>query len=39
MSHWSFTKNHRMRMFRYRDAEEDILAEEGQGNRGLEEAA
>jgi len=28
-----------MRMFRYRDAEEDILAEEGQGNRGLEEAA
>jgi len=26
-------------MFKIRDAEEDILAKEGQGNRGLEETA
>jgi hypothetical protein len=32
-------EEHRMRMFKNRDAEEDILAEEGRGNRGLEEIA
>jgi hypothetical protein len=32
-------EEHRMRMFKSRDAEEDILAKEEQGNRGLEEIA